>query len=202
MEKKHDTFSSVAIVIGTLILFSKTADVMGYFAPGWVSDFLGFNANMFYGWVNAAMVEGEILALHFNPRAQSYTPAQWVKWLLMLISLACQFFDGAIVTDTLSKQSEQIKAIFQFGVPAIPAIVVIMILLLGRMPEETKSQRGEWKGLEHAFQQLPKIWYGANYRPAPKITNAPMQVLGMETPQPKIKEPETVNPTQRRNGSQ
>lgn len=144
MEKKNDAFSSLAIVVCTAILFSRTSDVMSFFAPAWIGIVFGLDANSastLFGWVNAAMVEGEILALHFHPGAHGHAPAQWVKWILIGISAACQIFDGSIITNTMSRQSEMIKIVFSTGVPLIPLLVLIMIALMGRLPTSTQDKK-------------------------------------------------------------
>lgn len=165
-DKKDDGFLSFAVVIGALLLFAKTADVMSYFSPTILNDIIGQDVGLLYGIVTAAMVEGMILALHFNHRAALHAPAQWVKWILIIISGLCQFFDGTIVTNTLAQQSDTLKTIFQFGVPLIPLLIVIMIIWIGQLPQSAQPRK-PWKGFKNTFEQLPKIWYGENYRPTP-----------------------------------
>lgn len=197
MEKKNDGFLSFAVVIGAGLLFAKTADVMSYFAPGILNSIIGQDVSLLYGIVTAAMVEGMILALHFNHRAALHGPAIWVKWLLIIISGVCQFYDGAITTQTLSMQSDTLKTIFQFGVPLIPLLIVVMIIWIGQLPD-SKQPKGEWKGFAHWYHQIPKIWYGENYRPAPRVPMT-MNTNAAITNAPKLEEP-AVNPTFGSNG--
>lgn len=210
--KTNDGFLSAAIVIGAALLFSKTADVFTYFSPTILNDIAGFDVGIFYGVVTAGMVEGMILALHFNHRAALSGQAQWVKWILVGISGLCQFFDGAIVTETLAQQSPTLKVIFQFGVPVIPLLIVVMIIWIGALPDSPK-QRKPWKGLKHAADQLPKIWHGEDYRPSqrpqkhsekpatmpPFAPQEPGNAFNSDTGIVDELE-ETVNPTIRRNG--
>jgi hypothetical protein len=171
--KTNDGFLSFAVVIGALLLFAKTADVMSYFSPTILNDIIGQDVSLLYGIITAAMVEGMILALHFNQRATLSAPAQWVKWILIIISGVCQFFDGTIVTNTLAQQSDTLKMVFSFGVPLIPLLIVIMIIWIGQLPDSPK-QRKPWKGFKHTVNQLPKIWYGENYIPSQHSQHAPV----------------------------
>lgn len=200
--KKNDGFLSFAVVIGALLLFAKTADVMSYFSPSILNDIVGFNVSIIYGLVTAAMIEGMILALHFNQRAAFHSPAIWVKWLLIVISGVCQFYDGAITTNTLAQQTDTLKAVFQFGVPLIPLLIVVMIIWIGQLPD-TGTPRKPFVGLKNIPSQFDWIWYGpeGRGRQVPKpVTNVPMTTNAATTNAPKLQESETANPTFGSNG--
>lgn len=172
MSENKNGFLDVAVVLAAAILYVKTAEVLSYFAPETLNAIIGFDVSAIYGAVCAIIVEGGALYLHFNKRAKMSASAQFTKWAFLAISGACQVFDGFIVTDTLSRQSGTVRFVFQYGVPLIPLIVVIMIFGVGNLPEE-HTQRKQYKGMKSFFESLPKIWYGEDYKPTPnaKKTN-------------------------------
>lgn len=164
-EHKNDGFLNVAVVVGALILFARTADILAYFSPQMLNDIVGSDVSFLYGMVTAAMVEGVALALHFNKRAAKSPAAQWVKWGLLAISGACQIFDGYVITDTLAQQTDTIKVVFQFGVPLIPLLIVVMIFAIGNLPE-LDEKRKPFVGLKNLPKQFAWILDGENPQPA------------------------------------
>lgn len=158
-------FLDIAVVGAAVMLYTKTAEVLSYFAPDSLSQIIGFDVSALYGNACALFIEGVALYLHFSKRATT-AMAHFVKWALIAISGACQIFDGFIVTETLSEQSDTVKFLFMYGVPSIPLLLVVMIFFIGHLPEE--GQRAPYKGLKHTWEQLPKIWHGENYTPNAK----------------------------------
>lgn len=137
------------------ILFLKTADVLSYFAPAILSLIIGFDVAFLYGTVNAVLVEGAALALHFNPRAKQSPPAQIAKWILLGISGACQVFDGFITTNTVAQMSEPLRFGLAYGVPLIPLVVLVMLFAIGKLPEDAGQAKRQWKGVRN----LVKPWW-------------------------------------------
>lgn len=123
------------VVVAAAVLFPKTADILSYFSPLILNEIFGFNFSLIYGIVNALLVEGLALALHFNRRASLSGTAQTVKWTLLGISGVCQVFDGFVVTNTLASQSDTMKAVLSYGVPLIPLFIMIMVFGIGHLPE-------------------------------------------------------------------
>lgn len=164
------------VIIAAAVLFPKTADILSYFSPQILNEIFGFDFSLIYGVVNALLVEGLALALHFNKRASLSGTAQTVKWTLLAISGVCQVFDGFVVTDTLAAQSDTMKAVLSYGVPLIPLLIMIMVFGIGHLPEigedgevvvEPKKPfkgvkrivKGLWEGEENTVRS-PKITIG------------------------------------------
>src|SRR5690242_8559864 len=97
-----DTFTDWAVVILSILLFTRTADVLSYFSPDILNELTGWDVSWAYGLVTAFFVEGVALAFHFNRRAIHHTPAQIVKWILLAISGICQVFDGSLILGTMN----------------------------------------------------------------------------------------------------
>ena len=115
--------------------------------------------------MTAALVEIAALALHFNRRAALSGTAQFVKWTLLSISGACQVLDGFLITDTLTHQSDTIKVVFQYGVPLVPLLVVVLIFSIGHLPETNEPKREfRFVGLRHIPDKLSWIWNGTGVR--------------------------------------
>lgn len=200
MQKKYGTgdgFTDWAIVILSLILFARTADVLSYFSPPLLNDLIGWDVAWIYGMVTAFFVEGVALAFHFNHRAKNHVPAQIAKWILLAVSGACQVFDGNIILGTLSQMPEAQRMGFQVGVPLLPLFVVVLLFFVGHLPDgEVQVVRQPRVGLK---TRLDNLWYGdrENTRVSVKI-GEPKFVPDEPEPEP---EPSTNgakgNPTAR-----
>lgn len=183
--KNNDGFLNFAVVGAAIVLFPRTADIMSYFSPQILSDIIGFDVSLVYGLATALMVEGLALALHFNRQAAFSATAQWVKWSLIVISGICQVFDGYIITDTLANQSDTIKAVFQYGVPLVPLLIMIMVFGIGRLPESNEPKK-PFVGIKNIPAQFSWIWDGPN-GPSPKRQPV-MQTNESKTDSPKLNE--------------
>lgn len=159
-----DKVLDAGVVIAAAILFFRTADVLSVFAPTILNDILGMDVAFIYGVVCALLVEGLALALHFNRRAQFSGTAQAVKWTLLVISGVCQVFDGFVVTDTLSRQTDTMRFIFSWGVPLIPLLIMVMVFGIGRLPEEdgTQPDKVPFQGV---VPSIKKVLYGEAKNP-------------------------------------
>lgn len=155
-----DKVLDAVMIVAALVMFFKTADVLGYFAPVALNGIFGFDVSYLFGAVNALFVEATMLALHFNRRAHNHNPAKIAKWILLAISASCQIFDGFIATNTLAQQSDELKFFFQYGVPSITTLVVIMLLAIGSLPDETEPV--PYVGLKDRLPDFKRIWYGDN----------------------------------------
>jgi hypothetical protein len=143
------------IIAGMVAAFPKTADLLSYWSPAFLNEIFGFDVSLFYGAFCAAMVEGTILFLHFDRRAHRAVSAQWVKWILILISFACQVFDGYITTETVSQMSDSLKAVMTIGIPALPLIIAVMVASIGALPDDEDEQpQKPRKGLKKAIREL------------------------------------------------
>jgi hypothetical protein len=150
-----DTVLDWTVIGMAIILFFRTADILSYFSPPILNDIFGFDVSLIYGSVCASAVEGVALALHFNRRARFYSPAIVVKWILLGISGICQVFDGFVITDTLSQQTDTMKAAFSYGVPLIPLFILIMIFQIGHLPElDGTHERKPFIGLKAMWNNL------------------------------------------------
>lgn len=160
-----------AVIIAAVALFTKTADVLAYFAPTNINDFFGSDMSIWYGLLTALLVEGVALALHFHPRARHYVPAEVVKWfLLIVVSGSCQIFDGYLVQRTQSQMSEPMKQVLSYGVPLIPLLLVVFIFWIGKLPDLDHDgipdvlehrprplSEPRWKGVKPMWDQF---WQG------------------------------------------
>lgn len=180
-----DKFLDVAAYALAILLFVKTADVMGYFSPAWLNAVVGFDVSFLYGIVNAFLVEGMALALHFNHRAILSPMTQIVKWILVGISAACQVLDGYIATGNAAGMTDTMKFAFQIGVPLIPIAVFVMLFLIGKLPDDG-SKKAPFRGIKNMLPNLDKIWNGEHYvAPAPAL-----QTFASEEEQPELEEDE------------
>ena len=135
MNGSGDKILDWGVIIGALLLFAKTADVLSYFSPAILNDIIGFDVSLIYGIICALLVEGLALALHFNRRAALSSTANVVKWVLIGISGICQVFDGFITTGSVAQMSDTMKAGLSYGVPLIPLLITVMIFGIGHLPE-------------------------------------------------------------------
>jgi hypothetical protein len=156
--RSRDKVLDWIIIIAALVLFPKTADLLSYFAPSNMAYILGMDVSWLYGMVSASLVEGALLALHFNPRARIHTPAKIVMWLLVGMSGAAQILDGFIATGNEANMSEPLKFALQFGVPLVPLIVLIMIVAVGDFPDIGNT--APRVGLKHRLPDWNRIWHG------------------------------------------
>lgn len=152
-----DSFSDWAVVILSILLFTRTADVLRYFSPKILDELAGTDVSWAYGIITAFFIEGVALAYHFNRKAQNYAPAKIVKWILLGISGVCQVFDGHIITGTLAQMSEAQKLIFQVGVPLLPLFVIVLLFGVGHLPE---TEPTPFKGIKHMFPDFHRLWEG------------------------------------------
>lgn len=157
-----------AFILGMIAAYPKTADLLSLFSPQILNDIFGMDMSLPYGGFCALLVEGVILFLHFDRRAHFSTSAQTVKWILTIISLGCQVFDGWVTTDTIAQQSDVMKAILSYGIPALPLLIAIMISTIGALPEgdEVQVARKPRVGLK---TRLDNFWYGENTRVSVKV---------------------------------
>lgn len=124
-----------AFILGAILMFSKTSDLMTNFAP---SSFMGYEGNSaIYGMGVALMVEGLMVAMKFKAmfeRAKGMIEWAWDIILTLVpfgISAAAQSIDSFIIKDTLASQPSEIQLLVTWGVPAIPAVVIGLILVRG-----------------------------------------------------------------------
>jgi hypothetical protein len=164
-DKKYgtgDTFTDWAVVILSIILFTRTADVLSYFSPPILNEVTGWDVAWIYGGVTAFFVEGVALAFHFNRRAKNHTPAQIVKWVLLAISGICQVFDGNIILGTLNQMPEAQRMAFQIGVPLLPLFVVVLLFFVGHLPDDVNP--APFKGFKNYLPDWKRMWHGDDYK--------------------------------------
>lgn len=145
-----DKALDIAMWVAAIMLWFKTVDVLSYFAPQALSAIFGFDTSYIYGAISATLVEGAALALHFNRRARLSKTAQGVKWVLIAISGICQIFDGFIVTGNIVQMSDTLKIGLQYGVPLVPLFAMVMLAMIGVLPET--GTRSRWKGVKNIIR--------------------------------------------------
>jgi len=146
------TFIDIAFVAAALMMFTKTSDVFVIFTPLIITEMFG-NVQQLYGMANAFIVEGVMVALHFHPRAQYSSRATVVKTILFVISAMCQVYDSMLIHNTIAAQTVTVKAIFSNGVPLITALVVALLLWMGKLPERS-TPRKKWVGFKNLGKQF------------------------------------------------
>jgi hypothetical protein len=176
-----DKFLDIAAYILAILLFAKTADVMGYFSPEWLNGIFGLDVSFFYGITCAFLVEGMALALHFNSRARLSGTAQGVKWVLVAISAVCQVLDGYLATGNAAQMSDTLKLTLQVGVPLIPIGVFIMLIMIGHLPDDGGS-KAPFIGLKNVPGKFKWIWEGGNSA----NSNPSMETIAQEVEQAEL----------------
>lgn len=184
------------IVLGMIAAYPKTADLLSYWSPAFLSDLIGLDVSLFYGMFCAALVEGTILFLHFDRRAHRVASAQTVKWLLFGVSFACQVFDGFITTETVDQMSDELKFILSYGIPALPLIISLLISMIGALPDDDEVR--QFKGVKNYLPDFRRLWDGdksTEFSPSEVVeTNLEETEL---TKSPNGHKEEVVNPTKR-----
>lgn len=187
-KKGSNGFVDAAVVILAILLFFRTADVLTYFAPPLLNSLVGTDVSWLYAVTMAFFIEGVALAFHFDRRAHNHTPAKIVKWVLLGISGLCQVFDGNIITDNLASMSGPMKVGFQFGVPLLPLIVVVLLFFVGKLPEDGEA-RSSWLdrlqnngGVKSHLPNPKSIWRGRE-----SVQTNGKVVLNQDVPAPKKK---------------
>lgn len=123
-------------ILGTLLMFSKTADLMAAFAPASIGGYTGMET--MYGIAVALLVDGLVAAMKFKVlfmgKAKSTIAWGWDIVLTLfpfVISSFAQVFDSFMVRETLQSQPATIQFLANWGIPLIPALIVLGILLYG-----------------------------------------------------------------------
>lgn len=123
-------------ILGTMLMFSKTADLMAAFAPSSIGGYTGLE--VVYGIAVALLVDGLVAAMKlkilFMGRSQSAIAWGWDIILTLfpfMISSFAQVFDSFMVRDTLQSQPETVQFLATWGIPLVPALIVLGILIYG-----------------------------------------------------------------------
>jgi hypothetical protein len=153
-----DVVPKLAMIGAAIILYFKTAQVMTAFAPSVVFGYTGLE--VLFGNLNATLVEGIILALHFIPSMQRNEAAKVFKWFLFGISALCQVVDGFLVQNTLAQQPESIQFIVSWGVPLIPTIIFFGLLTIGQSAGSVGKRKAPFKGIKHYLPDWKTLWDG------------------------------------------
>lgn len=148
---------------GLLLNFAKTADLMAAFAPSNIAGYEGMET--FYGLAVAVLVEGLLLVMKGKALfVKSKSALEWA-WDVILtlfpfvISALAQPFDSFMVRDTLSQQPAEIQMILNWGVPAIPSLVLLGIMVWGFIHS---APAGLFKGIavrrDNDHTSVPVSW--------------------------------------------
>lgn len=137
MTKQNDIFDFGSIIengvfiLGLVLMFSKTVDLLSAFAP---SKFLGYEGNeAIYGFAVGLMVEGVVIAVKLT-LGNSRNPRAWLWNVITMlvpfvISGFAQVFDSMVVRDTIGQQPAEIQYLITWGVPSIPTIIVALLII-------------------------------------------------------------------------
>lgn len=176
-----------AFLLGAGLMFSKTSDLMTNFAP---SEFMGYeDIELIYGIGVSLMVEGLMVAMKFKSmfqRAKNMIEWGWDVVLTLVpfaISALAQSIDSFVIKDTLADQPGEIQLLIQWGVPAIPAVVIGLIVVRGFIES---APAGMFGGFANATSPRPANAKPANARSAnagelgllPRIKNALFNTKG------------------------
>lgn len=144
-----EIISFAVFILGTLLLFSKTSDLMTNFAPEEIAGYVGVQA--WYGFGVALMIEGMLVAMKLKmmfERAKNQLEWAWDIVLTLTpfgISAIAQSIDSFVIAETLSEQPEPVQFAVAWGVPAIPAVIVGMILVRGFIDSAPEGMFGVGK---------------------------------------------------------
>lgn len=188
-------FVDAAVVVLAILLFFRTADVLTYFAPPFLNGLVGQDVSWLYAGVMAFFVEGVALAFHFDPRAHNHTPAIIVKWVLLGISALCQVFDGNIVTNRINEMSGPMRLAFEWGVPLLPIIVVVLLFFVGKLPDDSSPR--PVVGLKNRLPNFNRMWNGdpvENSVFSPKVVEQ-LEKISESSKNPNGEKSDTANPT-------
>ena len=157
-------------VLGMVLMFSKTVDLMSIFAP---AQFMGYeDVAAWYGFAVGVMIEGALVVMKFTIG----TPKNLIEWLwtiLLLIvtfsiSAFAQVFDSFIIMDTLQEQPEEIQAILSWFVPSIPTLIVALFIgksIFRSIPSELAGDQVMLAGQELKDKiEIPKIEFSKIFK--------------------------------------
>jgi hypothetical protein len=113
---------------GSFIMFAKTADLLGKFAP---EDWFGFSKSD-YGLAAALLIEGFLVWRKF--KMWILPPKNFVEWGMDLIttfipfglSIAAQVIDGYVTTGLINSMSEEQKTTITTVVAALVGIPLLL----------------------------------------------------------------------------
>jgi len=119
-------------LLGMLIMFSKTVDLMSAFAPASIMGYKGIES--YYGLACGLLVEGALFVMKLLlPRSKNVFDWLWNAIVVIapfIISALAQVFDSFLVRETLSSQPAEVQLFVTWFVPSIPT--VIMALMIGK----------------------------------------------------------------------
>lgn len=132
---------NAAFILGALLMFSKTVDLMSAFAPKVFLGYVGIEG--IYGLAVGLMIEGMLVALKFGlGRPKNVIEWGWNILLILapfVISALAQVFDSFVIRDTLSQQPQEIQVFVMWFVPSIPTLIVGLFVgkaILASIPQE------------------------------------------------------------------
>lgn len=155
--------------LGLALTFSKTADLMGGFAP---RTFLGYTGiESAYGILAALLVDGTIglmkAKMMLDGRAKSQVEWFWDIILTLFpfgISAFAQVFDSFMVRQTLDAQPAGVQFLATWGIPLIPVMIIGGFLVYGfivsapeGMFQGAVSPGGTGGGLRLKIPPLPDL---------------------------------------------
>lgn len=156
-----EIISFIVFIMGTLLLFAKTSDLMTNFAP---SEFMGYaNVEGLYGFGVALMVEGLIVAMKIKmllDRSKSMIEWAWdiiLTFVPFAISAAAQTIDSFVIRETINTQPMEIRMLVDYGVPVIPALIVFMLLVRGFIESAPAGMFAGITGNSGGGFKLPKF---------------------------------------------
>jgi hypothetical protein len=153
------TIENGILLLGSILLFAKTTELMTAFAPKQIFGYTGIE--VFYGMACAIMVEGLFVTMKFQI-SRSTNPYSW-GWNLILIvipfviSALAQAIDSFMIQKTLAGQPPAVQFLVAWGVPMVPALIVGLVLVrsvLESVPDEPKTPNAGQK-TPNAQKQIP-----------------------------------------------
>lgn len=180
-----DRILGFAMLVAAAMLYTRTSEIMTAFAPKTVFGYTGLEP--LFGNVSALLVEGVILGIHFIPSMKRNESAQFFKWVLFAISSASQVIDGFLVKETIGNQPEVIQFVVNWGVPLIPTIVFLGLLMIGAEAEKNEdgsTSRASVRdvGLKNMLPNFKEIWNGrGNGHNVAQTTSTPILEDDTET---------------------
>ena len=160
-------------LLGMLLMFSKTVDLMSAFAPSSIMGYKGVET--YYGLACGILIEGSLFVMKLL-LSRSKNPFDWIWNIVVvivpfIISALAQVFDSFLIRETMQSQPQEIQIFVNWFVPSIPTI--IMALMIGKsifanipagigpkgMPTVSRLNTGKWNplGFLRVRTQKPEV---------------------------------------------
>jgi hypothetical protein len=195
---------------GALMMFPKTVDLLTNFAPERIAGYT--DMQVWWAVGSALLIEGVMVVMKI--KSWLYPARNVLEWAWdailsfapFIISALCQVFDSLLVNDILTEQPAEIQYLVVWGVPALPALIVGIMMIYGLVES---APAGLFGGLQTHGKgwQMPKVqvpgwlrnWWNGNENGGKRISpnsNQQQQKPKQEQKPPQEDKQRREDPTQ------